>query len=214
MRVGAIRRCPGVGLVMKFRLPAHRLISFGCLLAVTLVALTADLAEAQESDPSSGTEQSLPYEDAEAQAIDRMLMCPICPGVNIEQSQVELARQMQQVVRDMLDQGATREEILDFFVERYGPGVLAAPPKSGFNLVAWVVPVVVVVAALGAAFLVLRSMVARRRPEPVMETPLDDDLRPYLAVIDQELGLSQNPDATPVAPSASQAQEGGTSSNG
>ncbi len=171
-----------------------------------LVLLAAAVAQAQGPDPSSGSGRPLVYDEGEAQAIDRMLMCPVCPAVTIDQTQVELAKQMQRVVREMLAQGASRQQVLDFFVERYGPGVLAAPPKTSFNLLAWILPPVGVVAALGALFLVLRSMVGRPRQEEgeIPPTPLyqrgargdlsvageltvEEDLAPYLEVIDQEL---------------------------
>ena len=107
----------------------------------------------------------LAYDEAEAQDIDGMLMCPVCPAETIDQAQVPLARQMRQMVRDMLAEGATRQEILDFFAERYGQAVIAAPPKSGFNLMAWVFPVAAVFMALLAGFFVLRSMTRPSRPD-------------------------------------------------
>ena len=82
------------------------------------------------------------YDEAEAQGIDEMLMCPVCPAESIDQAQVPLARQMRQRVREMLAEGASRQDILDYFADRYGQNVLASPPKSGFNLLAWVLPVI------------------------------------------------------------------------
>ena len=49
-----------------------------------------------------------PYDEAEAQAIDRQIMCPVCPAESIDQAQVPIARQMRQMVRDQLTQGAAR----------------------------------------------------------------------------------------------------------
>src|SRR3972149_402861 len=83
--------------------------------------------------------------DEKAQDIYRSLMCPLCPGQTIAESQSELSAQMRAVVREKLEQGATKEDILQFFVERYGEGVLAAPAKSGFSLVAWLAPIVGIV---------------------------------------------------------------------
>ena len=78
--------------------------------------------------------QGAGYSEKEALSIDRMLMCPVCPAETIDQAQVEISRQMKAVVREMLSQGASRDEVLDFFVARYGLAVLAAPPKSGATL--------------------------------------------------------------------------------
>ena len=104
-----------------------------------------------------------PYSEKEAQAIDRMLMCPVCPAETIDQAQVEISFQMRALVREMLAEGRSRQEILDFFVERYGPDILAAPPKSGANLLAWVLPIAGVAAGLVGAYFVIRSMTARNR---------------------------------------------------
>ena len=113
-------------------------------------------------------------------------MCPVCPAETIDQAQVEYSKQMRRVVREMLAQGHSREEILDFFADRYGPQVLAAPPKSGLNLVAWIVPVVAVIAAIGGGLLVIRSM-AGRNNAPTGEEPLaEDGLEEYLEIVDRE----------------------------
>lgn len=133
---------------------------------------------------------ALPYDESEAQALDRMLMCPVCPAESIDQAQVPLARQMRQQVREMLAAGAGRTEILDWFAERYGPAVLAAPPKTGRNLLAWTLPVAGVLAALLAGILALRAMTGRNRDAaaaPAAESIPDSELEPYLAVVDQNL---------------------------
>ena len=133
--------------------------------------------------------QDFPYDEEEAQAIDRSLMCPVCPAETIDQSQAELAQQMRGVVREMLAQGSSRAEILDFFIDRYGPSVLAAPPKSGVNLVAWILPVAGVAAALLGALAILRSMTGGGGGKPATEPSLDAGLEPYLETVDRDLAL-------------------------
>ena len=133
---------------------------------------------------------AVPYDESDAQAIDRMLMCPVCPAESIDQAQVPLARQMRRQVREMLAAGAGRTEILDWFAERYGPSVLAAPPKTGRNLLAWTLPVAGVIAALLAGILALRAMTGRNRDDtagPAAATVPDSELEPYLAMVDQTL---------------------------
>ena len=149
-------------------------------------------AYAQTPDaPAAGTTSGgLPYDEAEAQAIDRMIMCPVCPAETIDQAQVPLARQMRGVIRSMLAEGASRQEILDFFAQRYGQSVIGAPPKSGANLVVWVLPPVGIAAALLAGAWSLRAMSAGRKAasqtaetEPVSQR----ELLPYLEVVDREM---------------------------
>ena len=137
--------------------------------------------------------------EREAQAIDKMLMCPVCPAETIDQAQVEISFQMRAVVRELLAEGKTRQEVLDYFVDRYGADILAAPPKSGTNLVAWILPIVGVAAALVGVFFVIRAMTnsQRRASTPATtapsetpqaaQSPDDPDLVPYLEIADRLL---------------------------
>ena len=119
----------------------------GCILGLLLMlALPFGVALAQDAG------QEPPYDEGEALAIDRMLICPVCPAETIDQAQVEISRQMRDVVRQLLAEGASREEILNFFVDRYGAQVLAAPPKSGVNLLAWLLPIVGILVGIGGIF--------------------------------------------------------------
>ena len=132
------------------------------------------------------------YDEEEAQAIDQMLMCPVCPAESIDQAQVPLARQMRQRVREMLAEGATRQEVLAYFADRYGQNVLASPPKSGFNLLAWTLPLAGLLAALVAVLLVLRAMKGRNdgaAGEAAPEEATNLDLAPYLAAVDRSLEI-------------------------
>ena len=80
-----------------------------------------------------------------AQRIDSTLMCPVCPAETLDQSQSELAKQMKSVIRSQLSEGKTDQEIIDYFVQRYGEEVLSSPPKSGSTLIAWITPVVILI---------------------------------------------------------------------
>ncbi len=155
------------------------------ILACCWLVATAGAAYAQTPDTD--------YDESEAQAIDRMLMCPVCPAESIDQAQVPLARQMRQRVREMLTAGAGRQEILAYFADRYGQDVLASPPKSGVNLLAWILPIVGVVAALAVGLLVIRAMTSNNgdggNRDGGGEANPEADLEPYLAVVDRSLVL-------------------------
>ena len=160
-------------------------LSLVTLLTVTSLAQVNGL-HAQTPEPPEGS-----YSESQAQGIDRMIMCPVCPAETIDQAQVEISFQMRAVVREMLADGKERDEILDFFVERYGKDILAAPPKTGANLVAWLAPVVGFGAGLVAVFLIIRSM-SRQRPALVTAQPVQDaGLIPYLQLVDRHLDLTR-----------------------
>ena len=160
-------------------------LSLVTLLTVTSLAQVNGL-HAQTPEPPEGS-----YSESQAQGIDRMIMCPVCPAETIDQAQVEISFQMRAVVREMLADGKERDEILDFFVERYGKDILAAPPKTGANLVAWLAPVGGFGAGLVAVFLIIRSM-SRQRPALLSVQPVQDaGLIPYLQLVDRHLDLTR-----------------------
>ena len=168
---------------------------FRALLLLAVFAVLAGMAIAQDgvlhAQTPEPTSTEATFSERQAQGIDRMIMCPVCPAETIDQAQVEISRQMRKIVRDMLAQGKDREEILDFFVERYGKDILAAPPKSGANLVAWLLPVGGVMAALVAGFFIIRSMTRRGPVSPAPSPVQDDGLAPYLQLVDRHLALTR-----------------------
>ncbi|RMD94292.1 MAG: hypothetical protein D6813_02460, partial [Calditrichaeota bacterium] len=60
-----------------------------------------------------------------------------------------------------LEQGKTREEVLQAMVKKYGESILAAPPKKGFNLLAWVLPFVALLMGGFVVAMVLKKLIAR-----------------------------------------------------
>jgi cytochrome c-type biogenesis protein CcmH len=66
-----------------------------------------------------------------------------------------VSTQMEAELRTALHRGDSNDLILDSFVQKYGPIVLAAPPKKGFDLVAWIAPgAIFLLATLGTALLI------------------------------------------------------------
>ncbi len=85
---------------------------------------------------------------------------------------------MKAIVRARVASGATADEIKAELVDQFGPGVLAEPPKSGFDLIAWLLPLLgVAVGAIGLGALALAW--SRRVPEASTrhsEPPVDLEL--------------------------------------
>lgn len=97
----------------------------------------------------------------EALDIANQLNCPVCQGQSVRDSNSELARQMRQLIQQKLDAGESRDEILQYFVERYGVGVLREPPRQGYLWLLWWGPVAGLVIGI-----VLVAVYLRRRGEP------------------------------------------------
>ena len=95
--------------------------------------------------------------------IAQALMCPVCAGQTVAESNSTLATQMREEIRARLRRGETREQILAYFVGQFGESVLAAPPRRGGYLVLWLAP--------GLAFglgvlLMIRYLRGMTRPRP------------------------------------------------
>lgn len=76
----------------------------------------------------------------QARDISGLLMCPVCEGQSVSESNSQLAEEMKQSIREQLRQGKTKEEILKYFTSRYGDSILATPPPSGINWLIWLLP--------------------------------------------------------------------------
>ncbi len=88
--------------------------------------------------------------------IEGEVMCPIC-GTLLELADSPQAEREKAFVAGLIARGKTRAQIKDTLVAQYGPEVLALPKASGFNLSAYLVPVIgFAVAAAALAFGVLR----------------------------------------------------------
>ncbi len=117
----------------------------------------------------------IPEAERRAAALNKSIMCPVCPGESIDQSQNALAAQMRAIVDEKLAQGWSEEQIKDFFVERYGPSVLLEPPSAGFGIAAWIVPPLAFALAVASLLLTLRWM--RKSSARRDEQDSDDDER-------------------------------------
>jgi cytochrome c-type biogenesis protein CcmH len=95
------------------------------------------------------------------------LVCPTC-HTTLDQSNAAVALRMKQFVRARIAAGDTKSEIKDQLVAQFGKGVLAAPEQSGFDLLAWVLPIAGLLA--GAGVLTVLAWRWTRRPED--ELPL------------------------------------------
>tara|TARA_A100001037_G_scaffold306866_1_gene357739 strand:- start:8630 stop:9124 length:495 start_codon:yes stop_codon:yes gene_type:complete len=126
---------------------SHSSVTF-LILAIFIAALTVSCYNAVDSS----------YSEKKAHELNETVMCPVCPGESIDQSQNPLAIQMREIIKNKLDQGWTDQEIKDYFVEKYGPSVLLAPPSSGVSLIIWIVPPIIVVLAILILIVVIKSM--------------------------------------------------------
>ncbi len=159
--------------------------AFGVLLLLSLPAA----AEAQEtnSDEFSRQELELLALSPEARAIAQKVQCPVCDGQPITESNATIARQMRVRVQQLVDDGVSEDEILNFFVERYGPEVLREPRPEGIGWGVWLAPPIMALIGLIIVYLGLKSGRRARlnpqTPRPAPPSMADDD-----EIVTRELG--------------------------
>ena len=122
--------------------------------------------------------------------LENQIMCPVCVGETLAQSDSPAAAQVKRHIQARITAGDTRSQIKRELVSIYGTRILAAPPRHGFDLLAWVLPLVLILGgAAGMGVLVWRWSRRReeqavaaawsqngRPPDPELEARLDDEL--------------------------------------
>jgi cytochrome c-type biogenesis protein CcmH len=113
------------------------------------------------------------------------VMCPVCE-TTLDQSSSPAAQQIKRVIANRIAAGDTKTQIKDRLVAEYGDAILAAPPREGFGLVAWWLPVVGILVAAVVVGIGARRWARAREPvgagpplDPALERRLDDELRRF-----------------------------------
>jgi cytochrome c-type biogenesis protein CcmH/NrfF len=96
--------------------------------------------------------------------IARELMCPVCAGQTVAESNSTLAVQMRGEIRARLRRGETPDQILAYFVGQFGESVLARPPRRGVYLLLWLAPIAAFGAGVALMISYLRGMTRPRPP--------------------------------------------------
>ena len=94
-------------------------------------------------------------------------MCPVC-GTTLAESNSDAAKQIERVIRARIAAGDSKTEIKDLLVQQYGKSILAAPPRHGFDLLAWALPLAGILVA--AALLAVAAWRWSRRERVVVAT--------------------------------------------
>ena len=143
-------------------------------LAVLLFAvlLLAPAARASDRHPSQAE-------------LEGEVMCPVC-GTTLDQSDSPAAQQIKRVIANRIAAGDSKSEIKDRLVAEYGDAILAAPPRKGFGLLAWWLPVAGILVAAALVGIGAWRWARAREPaaagaslDPALERRLDDELRRF-----------------------------------
>jgi len=135
--------------------------------ALLSLALAASLVTGQFAPQQAGSDPLEPALEVRVQKLGKELRCAVCQGLSIADSPSSMARAQLDMVRELVSQGKTDEQVVAYFVERYGEWVLLEPKREGFNWFVWLGPVVLV---LGGLFVILRQVKQEPQAAPAAAT--------------------------------------------
>ena len=122
------------------------------LTVVCVVAVAAVSAHANEAAPLAAN----PALEAKMLEITAELRCLVCQNQTIADSHADLAVDLRRQVRQMLLEGKTKQDVLDYMTARYGEFVLYRPPLNDSTALLWFGPALLLVGGIGVLVMVLR----------------------------------------------------------
>ena len=133
------------------------------LLALIAALLFTCAAAAQNAVPTAAD----PMTNKRAVQLGEKLRCLVCQNQSIEESNAELAVDLRRQIREMIAQGRSDANIIDFMVQRYGDFVLYQPPFKAATLLLWFGPVLLFAAGLAVLAYNVRRRRAQRDEQPL-----------------------------------------------
>jgi cytochrome c-type biogenesis protein CcmH len=130
--------------------------------------------------------------DQRVHDVASQLKCLVCQGESVADSPATLSLQMRGVIRQQLQSGKSEQEVIQYFVSRYGDRILLSPPWQGLTLLVWLVPIALMFGGILLLFIVLRSWQLHSDKEPVDDSVEsvdvgENELAYYQQQIEQEL---------------------------
>ena len=109
------------------------------------------------------------------------LRCPVCQSESAADSSSSSSIEFRNIIRERLQAGESRAEIVSFFQDKYGDWILMDPPKRGLYLWVWGLPVAAGVFGLGFLGVLLARW--RKNAAAPLETTAEDH-----ELVQRELG--------------------------
>jgi len=128
--------------------------------------------------------------DDEVNAIAHKLYCPVCESTPLDVCPTQACKEWRELIRTMLTEGKTEDEILQHFVDQYGARVLAEPPKEGFFWLIYLLPPAVILVGAVVLFRSLKEWTKPKAATPALggersESSIQKD--EYVARLEEEV---------------------------
>jgi cytochrome c-type biogenesis protein CcmH len=173
------------------------------LLSVALLAMPP--AALAEDAPSRDASAAAPLDEPpagpplegdeavrESRRIGSGLRCPVCQGLSVADSNADAAVAMKNRIDELVRQGYSEEQIVDYFVDRYGEFVRLEPEAEGLNVLLWVIPGLVLLGG-GAWWWSTANRDEAKSSAPsgavaAAQPTVDPELAPYVEAVLAEVG--------------------------
>lgn len=117
--------------------------------------------------------------------LTKELRCPKCQNQNIADSDAVVAKDLRDKVLVLVKEGKSKDEVIDYMIDRFGYFVHYDPPVTPATLVLWVLPVLIVIVGFG-------FIVIRQRKASVKQTWSSDDEMLLAKLIDENKRQEQS----------------------
>ncbi|MCH8537435.1 MAG: cytochrome c-type biogenesis protein CcmH [Alkalimonas sp.] len=142
------------------------------LYLLLLLSISAAWADGQEILPFDDDSKRKLYQE-----LTQQLRCPQCQNQNISESNAVVSIDMREKTYELVQQGFSKQEVIEYMVDRYGYFVHYSPPLNALTIMLWVLPVL-------ALLFMLLFMLRRKKQQQQLTTsnaPLEQELN---AIID------------------------------
>lgn len=116
---------------------------------------------------SNSAEDKYEFANAERaatfKALTHELRCPKCQNQNIADSDAIVAKDLKDKVLILVNEGKSKQEVIDYMIDRYGYFVHYQPPVTPATIILWVLPVLIVI--IGFGFIVFRQKKASKKQQ-------------------------------------------------
>ena len=149
------------------------------LLTLSLFVSMGAFAE-QDRYQFDNNKQAILFEE-----LTKELRCPKCQNQNIADSDAVVAKDLRDKVLVLVKEGKSKDEVIDYMIDRFGYFVHYVPPVTPATLVLWVLPVLIVIVGFG-------FIVIRQRKASVKQTWSSDDEMLLAKLIEQNKRQEQS----------------------
>ncbi len=158
-----------------------------------LLALTTTVFMLMVLVSPVAADDPVPVSEDDVNEIAEQLYCPVCENVPLDVCPTKACIDWRTVIREMLEDGKSKDEIIAHFSTQYGWSVLPMPPRVGLNWLIYVLPpLIIFFGGIMLIALLRKSKNESRQINADAPSHGSQNFEDYLAIIDRDLKDNEN----------------------